>query len=211
MTSSTYYAKRTLEFRFARLVSEARRLIVTRRGRVEVCRHGLLIGRGCSIRAIWPGRIRIGVAVHLENRVLLHAEGSIEIGSWVFVNRDVMIVALKEITIGEGTRIAERVSIRDHDHLFEDGNRPIRDQGYVTAPIRIGRECWIGCNAVILKGVTVGDRAVVGAGAVVTRDIPSCCVAVGVPARVVRLKEWVGGAEAGNVQQGVSRRGNEGS
>jgi acetyltransferase-like isoleucine patch superfamily enzyme len=192
--------KHALEFRFARLVSEARRLIVTRRGRVEVCRRGLIIGRGCSIRAIWPGSIRIGAAVHLEDRVLLRGEGRIEIASWVFVNRDTMIVALKEIIIGEGTRIAERVSIRDHDHVFEDGNRPIRDQGYVTAPIRIGRECWIGCNAVILKGVTVGDRAVVGAGAVVTRDIPSRCVAVGVPARVLDLKRRV---EAGTSPTGI--------
>jgi acetyltransferase-like isoleucine patch superfamily enzyme len=124
--------------------------------------------------------------------VLLHAEGRIEIESWVFVNRDAVIVALEGITIGEGTRISERVSIRDHDHVFEDANRPIRDQGYVTGPIRIGRECWIGCNAVILKGVTIGHRSVVGAGAVVTRDIPSCSVAAGVPARVVRPLKFVG-------------------
>jgi acetyltransferase-like isoleucine patch superfamily enzyme len=132
------------------------------------------------------GRINVSGAVHLEDRVVLHSEGRLEIGPCVFINRDAMIVALEEISIGEGTRIAERVSIRDHDHGFADSKRPIREQGYLTRPIRIGCECWIGSNAVVLKGVSVGDRAVVGAGAVVTHDIPAECVAVGVPARIVR-------------------------
>jgi acetyltransferase-like isoleucine patch superfamily enzyme len=78
------------------------------------------------------------------------------------------------------------VSIRDHDHRFDDPNIPIVDQGYVTSPIRIGRDCWIGCNAVILKGVSIGDGAVIAAGAVVTKDVPPRCLAGGVPARIIR-------------------------
>jgi acetyltransferase-like isoleucine patch superfamily enzyme len=130
--------------------------------------------------------IQVGEAVHLEERVLLQSEGRLEIGPRVYINRDVMIVALESISIGEGTRVAERVSIRDHDHRFDLLCKPIREQGYASAPIHIGRECWIGCNAVILKGVAIGDHAVVGAGAVVTRDVPPHSVAAGVPARVVR-------------------------
>jgi acetyltransferase-like isoleucine patch superfamily enzyme len=169
-----------------RLISEFRRRLASRRGRVAIDRRGFRAGPGCSFRAIGRGIIEVGEAVHLEERVLLQSEGRLEIGPWVYVNRDVMIVALDSIAIGEGTRVAERVSIRDHDHSFNLPGLPIRQQGYTSAPIRIGRECWIGCNAVILKGVTLGDHAVVGAGAVVTRDVPAHSVAVGVPARVVR-------------------------
>jgi acetyltransferase-like isoleucine patch superfamily enzyme len=173
-------------FKFARLMSECKRLIVSRRGRVTIDRHGLLLGTGCSIDAAGAGTIHIDAAVHLADRVLLHSEGRIEIGPQVFINRDVMIVALEAIIIGAGCRIAERVSIRDHDHRFGNPDVPIRDQGYVTSPIRIGRDCWIGCNAVILKGVSIGDGAIIGAGAVVTKSIRSRSVAAGVPARVIR-------------------------
>jgi acetyltransferase-like isoleucine patch superfamily enzyme len=145
-----------------------------------------MLAGGCSIRSLGKGTIHIGEAARFEERVLVHSEGRIEIEACVFINRDAMIVALEEITIGRGTRIAERVSIRDHDHLLEDSTRPLNEQGYVTGAIHIGRECWIGCNAVILKGVTLGNRVVVGAGAVVTHDFPAGCVAVGVPARVSR-------------------------
>lgn len=163
-----------------------------RRERVQICGGGLMLAGGCSIRSLGSGTIHIGEAARLEQRVLLHSEGCIEIEPCVFINRDVMIVALEAITIGRGTRIAERVSIRDHDHFFQDVTRPVGEQGYVTGAIHIGRECWIGCNAVILKGVTLGDRAVVGAGAVVTHDVPAGCVAVGVPARVLHRAGGLG-------------------
>jgi acetyltransferase-like isoleucine patch superfamily enzyme len=178
-----------LSYKYFRLISELRRWLAIRRGRVTIDRRGFRLGRGCRLAASETGLIQIGEAVHLEERVLLQSEGRLEVGPWVYINRDVMIVALESIVIGFGTRIAERVSIRDHDHGFSRPGLPIREQGYVTAPIHIGRECWIGCNAVILKGVLIGDGAVVGAGAVVTRDIPARAVAVGIPARVIRFLE----------------------
>jgi acetyltransferase-like isoleucine patch superfamily enzyme len=179
-------SRSVLSFKLARLISEIRRLLVSRKGRVRIDPHGLRLGRGCSIQACGTGVIEVGRAAHFEDRVCLHSEGRIEIGPWVYVNRDVMIVALEAITIGACCRIAERVSIRDHDHRFDDPNIPIVDQGYVTSPIRIGRDCWIGCNAVILKGVSIGDGAVIAAGAVVTKDVPPRCLAGGVPARIIR-------------------------
>ncbi len=63
----------------------------------------------------------------------------------------------------------------------------LREQGYqYNAPVRIGRNCWIGAGAVVLPGITVGDNVVIGAGSVVTKDIPSNVVAVGNPCRVLR-------------------------
>lgn len=175
-----------LSYKLERAISEARRRLAVRRARITIDGRGFRVGRGCSFEVCGEGRIQVGEAVHLADRVLLQSKGRLEVGSWVFINRDVMIVALDSIEIGSGSRVAERVSIRDHDHSFSEAGRPIREQGYVTAPIRIGKECWIGCNAVILKGVTIGDGSVIGAGAVVTRDVPARSLALGVPARVVR-------------------------
>ena len=81
---------------------------------------------------------------------------------------------------------AEMVSIRDHDHAFADRRRPYREQGFVAAPVHVGRNVWLGAKVTVCQGVRIGDNTVVGANAVVTRDLPANCVAVGIPARVVR-------------------------
>jgi acetyltransferase-like isoleucine patch superfamily enzyme len=82
------------------------------------------------------------------------------------------------------------------NHSYEDVNIPIDKQKVTTAPIIVEDECWIGANAVITAGVTIGKHSVVAAGAVVTKDIPPFSVAVGNPARVIKQydferKEWV--------------------
>jgi acetyltransferase-like isoleucine patch superfamily enzyme len=87
--------------------------------------------------------------------------------------------------------------IGDHSHQYEDVDLPIKFQGATEGgPVRIERDCWIGANVFILPNVTIGRHAVIGANAVVNRDIPAFSVAVGVPARVIRrynfdLKQWV--------------------
>lgn len=144
------------------------------------------VDKRCSFITRGDGTIHVGRKTWLSEGVHLCSEGKLVIEAGVFVNRDVMIVALNAIRIGSASSIAERVSIRDHDHRFSDVQKRIGDQGYDTAPINIVGDCWIGCNAVVLKGVTIGQHSVVGASAVVTRDLPPFCVAAGVPARVIR-------------------------
>jgi acetyltransferase-like isoleucine patch superfamily enzyme len=145
------------------------------------------IGAGCRIHTGSVGRISIGSGSRLSERVYLYSEGRLVIEPGVFINRDCMIVALGEVIIGAATRIGERVSIRDHDHRFSDTRVRIAEQGYDIAPVRIGADCWIGCNAVVIKGVSIGRHAVVGASSVVTRNLPPFSVAAGAPARVLRL------------------------
>ena len=82
--------------------------------------------------------------------------------------------------------LAPRVQVLAVDHLFGDPSRPVIRQGIATRGIVVEDGAWIGAGAILLDGVTVGKRAVVGAGAVVTRDVPARTLVVGVPARVVR-------------------------
>jgi acetyltransferase-like isoleucine patch superfamily enzyme len=97
------------------------------------------------------------------------------------------IAAGESITLEENVILARNVFITDHAHAFQDVERPIRDQGIDgVSPVVIGRNSWLGQNAVILAGVTVGQHCVIGANAVVRDSIPDFCVAVGAPARVVK-------------------------
>lgn len=96
-----------------------------------------------------------------------------------YINHDARISCSQAISIGEGTIIAEEACIMDTDHHQLHGSR-------TSAPISIGKKVWIGARCMVLKGVTIGDGAVIAAGAVVTRDIPAGALAGGVPARVIR-------------------------
>jgi len=98
-----------------------------------------------------------------------------------------VLCAASRIEIGEGTILGAGAMVLDNDFHLPLGDFGWSDNGRATAkPISIGKGCFIGTRAVILKGVKVGDRAVVGAGAVVSSDIPPSAVAVGNPARVIR-------------------------
>ncbi len=92
------------------------------------------------------------------------------------------IQAINGIEVGDGTNIGPGVGLISANH------HPIQNDRYVKGPpIRLGRHCWVGMNAVILPGVELGDYTVVGAGAIVTRSFPEgCCVLAGNPARLVR-------------------------
>lgn len=97
-----------------------------------------------------------------------------------YINNSVTIDCFEHIRFGYSVAIAKGVTIRDCDnHTINNGNQD-------RAPIRIGDRVWIGTNAVILKGVTIGDGAVVAAGAVVTKNVPSQALVGGVPARIIR-------------------------
>jgi len=115
-------------------------------------------------------------------------KAKLSIGEGSYINRGTFLDAVESLTIGRHVAIGPGCYITDHDHGL-DPSRPPLAQQMIAAPTRIEDWVWIGANAVILKGVTIGQRTIIGAGSVVTRDLPPNVIAVGVPARVVRQRE----------------------
>ena len=90
-----------------------------------------------------------------------------------------------DVEIGDDSLFADQVYVGDFDHRYEDPEIPVQRQGIAASPVRIGRDCWIGTKAVVLRGTTIGDGSVVGAGAVVKGRFEARSVIAGVPARAI--------------------------
>jgi acetyltransferase-like isoleucine patch superfamily enzyme len=144
---------------------------------------------GNVLEALAEDRLRLGSGVLLEPDVWLTAPGNarIHIGAGTFLNLGVMVAALKLVEIGEHCMLANGCFVTDANHRFDDRERPITWQGFDTkGPTRIGDNVWCGANVVVTSGVTIGERSVIGANSVVTRDIPPFTIAAGAPARPLR-------------------------
>jgi acetyltransferase-like isoleucine patch superfamily enzyme len=126
------------------------------------------IGDGCKIRA---------------------HEGVISIGAKSVLGQECTLSCYQQISIGRECIIADRTMMIDFDHGTAEVERAVREQGIYKRDVRVGHNVWIGYGACILRGVTVGDNAVVGTSAVVTGDVPEDAVVGGVPARVLRMRE----------------------
>jgi acetyltransferase-like isoleucine patch superfamily enzyme len=139
-----------------------------------------------------PGRpIRVASGASIAAEVFLH--GPVSLGRGVSINaRASLDGGAGGITLGEGTRVATGATLYAFDHGLAP-DRPLREQPVTSRGIVLGADVWVGANAGITDGVTVGDHAVVGMGAVVTRDVPAWAVVGGVPARVLGdRRSWKG-------------------
>ncbi len=125
------------------------------------------IGRGCAFRA---------------------HEGTLIIGPKCTFGGNNVINCYLRVEVGPECLFADDIYVVDFDHWFIDPNVPIRSQGISKAPVILEGNIWVGEKATILKGVTVGKGAVVGAMALVNRDVPSCAIVGGVPARVIKYR-----------------------
>jgi len=126
------------------------------------------IGHGCKIRA---------------------HEGRVEIGAKTVLGQECTISAFQRVAIGRECIVADRVMLIDFDHGAVEVERPVRLQGIYKRDVNVGHNVWIGYGACVLRGVTVGDNAILGTSAVVTDDVPADAVVGGVPARVLRMRE----------------------
>lgn len=127
------------------------------------------------------GSIIVGEKVFLHRYVKLSAYGGkIEIGNNSYIGDRTEIHSGESVKIGSGVNIAWDCNILDRDyHAFESDSEVVKS-------VVIGDHVWIGCRSIILKGVTIGEGAVVAAGSTVTHDVPPGCLVAGNPARVIK-------------------------
>ena len=152
------------------------------------------LGRGCKIHADAsvdasrsPG-VRLGDKVTLNRYAYVQGgDGGVRLGDRVEINNFSIVNGTGGVDIGDDTLVGPGVRIISYQHRHARDTL-IRTQAVDARPIRIGRDCWLGANSVILAGVTIGDGAVVAAGAVVRADVPDYAIVAGVPASVKKYR-----------------------
>lgn len=113
-------------------------------------------------------------------------QGKIELGTGVYIGPYTFLGSCHHLQIGDNTLIGAQSYIITVNHNTATAGRPISEQGYAGGNVNIGSNVWLGCHVVVLPGVTIGNRAVVGAGAVVTKSIPEGETWAGVPATRIK-------------------------
>jgi acetyltransferase-like isoleucine patch superfamily enzyme len=139
------------------------------------------------------GRLVIGRWVHFgdDNRIRCH-EGSLRIGDKCVFGRETTVNCYLDIEVGPATIVSDWVYICDFDHASRDLDVPIKDQGIVKSPVRIGRGSWLGTKVSVLRGAEIGEGSIVAAHAVVRGKTPALSVLAGVPAKVIRRRQQQG-------------------
>jgi len=152
---------------------------------------GVSLGTGTVLKTASDGSIDLHSEVILDRGVDLRSlrGGRVEIGSHTYVGPYTCIAGPGTVEVGRNCLIASQCGIYANQHNFNDLQRSIRDQGITYHGIEIEDDCWLGCGVKVLDGVRIGRGSIVGAGAVVTKDIPSYAIAVGVPAKVIARRD----------------------
>ncbi len=176
------------------------------------CGRNVVFGQHVVLRH--PHKIHIGSNVVIDDHCLVDAKGEsnlgIRIGDGVFVGRNTIlsckngdieladganigfnceVFSASRVTIGQNVLMAAYGYVIGGDHDFSDPSKTVLEQTRTSAGVAIGDGVWIGAGAKILDGVTVGEGAVIGAGAVVRESVPASAIAVGIPARVVAMRQ----------------------
>lgn len=174
--------------------------------------NGVIIGKGVVVRH--PPKISIGHHVAIDNYAMIDASGSgehgISLGDDVIISRNCVVqgktgpiiignktdigcnTTLSSVTgieIGSSVLIAGNCYIGGARYLSDDIHRTMMEQGpYSLGPVIIENDVWLGAGVIVIDGVRIGKGCIVGAGAVVTKDVPDYAVAIGVPARVIQMR-----------------------
>jgi len=167
------------------------------RNRHIVTEGFVFIGKRVEIHARKGyGRLILGRWVHLgdENRLRVY-EGTMRVGDKCVFGRDNTINCYLDVEFGEGTIVADWVYVCDFDHVYDDVTIPIKDQGIVKSPVRIGADVWVGVKVTVLRGSTVGRGSVLAAHTVVRGEIPEMSVVGGIPGRVLKDRREVAAAK----------------
>ena len=123
-------------------------------------------------------KIEFGDNISIRNycNILVGNNAEINLGNRVFMNNYCSINCLEKIEIGENTLFGEAVKIYDHNHQYS--SEKVEQQQFNTSPIKIGKNCWLGSNVIVLKGVEIGDNSIIGAGCIIYKNIPAGSVVI---------------------------------
>ncbi len=182
---------RMLNWRYARLLWRySWRRLLTRAGWRWRTDGFVFFGRKLELQTARGAEIRFGRFVWIGDgsKIRCH-EGEVEIGEKTVMGQECTISAYRRVRIGEQCVIADRAMFIDFDHGVVEVERPIRVQGIYMRDVEVGSNVWIGYGACVLRGVRVGDNAIVGTNSVVTKDVPANAVVAGIPARIIRMRE----------------------
>ncbi|WP_447979314.1 acyltransferase [Candidatus Nitrospira bockiana] len=140
------------------------------------------------------GPVELGERVHLHSEIQIEIGpgGSLTVGAGTAIQPRCRFTAFKEgIRIGRGVQIAPNCSVYSYNHGFKAGDLISKQALEAKGPVVIEDDAWLGVGVIVLSGVRIGKGAVIGAGAVVTRDIPAGAIAAGTPARALRFRDDV--------------------
>ena len=154
------------------------------------------LGKGVKIEGYMemPQRGRI-LSIENNTRIcrgvqLTIASGAaLVIGESSFIGPQVRISCHENIVIGKNCLIAGSVSVHDNNHNFMNTDIPIVEQGFRFTPVIIGDDVWIGTRSIILPGVKIGSHSIIGAGSIVTKDVPEWAIVAGNPAKLIRYRK----------------------
>ncbi|WP_316759876.1 acyltransferase [Pedobacter aquatilis] len=158
---------------------------------VKIAEHvkiglNVFFSRGFNFK---KGEISIGSTCEISYGTVLKAYGGrIFISDSTFLGEYVIIYGHGGVTIGNNTLIAMHTCIVSSNHAMPSKGTLIRSQGDILLPVSIGSDVWIGAGCKILGGVNIGDGCIIGAGSVVTKDLPAYSIAVGIPAKIIKYR-----------------------
>ena len=141
---------------------------------------------GRRVRFWGPVRLFIGSHCGFFDDVIVSGVGEIHLGDRSTIGHNSVLVSRERIQIGDDCMLAAFCYVLDVDHEFADPKKTMREQGLRIEPVIIGNDVWVGAGSIILRGVTIGDGAVVAANSVVTKDVPPYAVVAGISAKVVK-------------------------
>jgi acetyltransferase-like isoleucine patch superfamily enzyme len=152
--------------------------------------EGSSLQKNTAVEVFENGYLSVGSKTSICRGSILFVldEAHFSIGNNSYIGEYNNIRCTSEIRIGNNVRISQFITITDGQYNFSNKNQLIGDQGYKKDKVIIGDDVWVGSNSIILPGVKIGKGVVVGAGSVVTKDIPDYAVVVGNPAKVIRFR-----------------------
>ena len=182
-------ANRMISLDYARLLTRWALLKLRYRGRLQtdgIC----FICPGVKFEIGPNAKLHIGrwAWIGHGSKIRVH-EGEVRIGAKTVMGQECTISAYQHVSIGSECIVADRVMLIDFDHGVVEVERPIRLQGIYKRDVCVGHNVWMGYGACVLRGVSVGDNAILGTSAVVAKDVPANAVVGGIPARIIRMRE----------------------